>query len=81
MAQVPPDLNLVMQTQAGMSLLDWFAGQEQSAPPQAWAPETNTLCAIRLAEWRYLCASAMLAERKKRMETEDADQGDVPAGG
>lgn len=70
----------------GMSLLDWFAGMTLDSPPLAitklmYEEVPIEEVAAAIAEWRYMIADACLTERKKRLETEDADQGDVPGNG
>jgi hypothetical protein len=41
----------------GMSLRDWFAGQAMSGAPHGTP--------IQVAEWAYMLADAMIAERAK----------------
>ncbi len=64
--QIPKD-------HGGMSLRDWFAGQEQSYPPKAWLlshyrrediEESGVLKHEALSKWRYEMADAMIARRK-----------------
>lgn len=72
----------------GMSLRDWFAGLAM----QAWLTNDQAVVVLRekygdqellqVAVAAVACeqADALIAQLKKRMETEDADQGDVPGG-
>ena len=56
------DGTLTFVASNGMSLRDYLAAHERTYPPitkpSLWSPE-------ELAEWRYRCADAMLAERDK----------------
>ena len=55
----------------GMTLLDAFAlaaMQGILVNPQSWNAETE-----KLAEWAYAIALAMLAERKRLMEADNAE--------
>lgn len=60
-------------TQHGMSLQDWFVGKVLSGPlAEDWATVSND----RLAYLAYEVADALLRERSKRAEAEQADLRD-----
>jgi hypothetical protein len=73
MAGITMDVDQYHLAQAGMSLRDWFASQEQTHPPKAWMEchfhgddieSSGVVKHEALAQWRYEMADAMLAARE-----------------
>lgn len=67
----------VLKTMCGMTLRQWYAGQEKTCPPLSWVQSNfgNHIIAIEsmkgvefsrvMAKWRFQMADAMIEEEQK----------------